>query len=135
LRRSFEAVVDLYQCFGSKFVEWLESVQSSDLSNAQNTLAGSALNLLHRRSAVAFPFLNCCKIFLNHLLEPTRHAADHNEVVRLGEKLSAIAIFLFHISTAGSVRGTQAIQLKLFNEAFQSSMDLDSMRNVYIYQG
>lgn len=135
MRRSFEAVLDLHQAFGSQFVDWLGSLQNSDVSNAQKILASSALNLLRRRSDVAYPFLKFCTDLLKHLLDPKVYGDNFNEIERLGEKLSATAIFLFHISTAGSVRGTQAIQLKLFNEAFQSSMDLDSMRNVYLYQG
>lgn len=129
-----EPVVDLYQAFGNPLVDWLESLQKSNVSNAQKLLASSALLLLRQRSDVAYPFMKLCTDSLKHLLKPEVFGESLDAIIRLGEKLSAIAIFLFHLSTAGSIRGTQAIRLKLFNEAFQSSMDLDSMRNVYIYK-
>lgn len=115
-------------------VDWLESLQSSfTISNAQRDLACSALSLLRRQSGVAYPFLRTCDDLLKHLNEDIEQNIDG--LIQAGEKISEIILFLFHISTAGSIRGTQAVQMKIFNEAFRSSMDLDSLRNIYIYQG
>jgi hypothetical protein len=124
----------LHREFGNRLVSWLESRQNSfTIANAQRELARSALSLLRRSSGVAYPFLRTCTDFLKHLDDDVEK--DLDGILHSGEKISEISLFLFHISTAGSIRGTQAVQMKIFNEAFRSSMDLDSLRNLYIYQG
>lgn len=108
---------------------WLDKCCNDDSMSKMRGLAIEASNLIRKSADLCYPLVRILRELLEHL------GTDLSETDRfwpLACKLSEMALYLFHISTAGAVRCSHSLGIKLRNAPGVFSQDVDALRNVYI---
>lgn len=131
--QSYEELTQAYCVFSMELSAWLERCSNDRELMALRPIAVEASNLVSATADTCYPIKRVMVEFLEHIKSSGYDIA--NNFSGQISKLSEIVIYMFHISTAGAVRSTHSLQLKLRNEFRRFSQHSDGIRNVFIMRG